>query len=88
MDTFTIKNSSQIKTRKEMEKLIKYYRLIEPDNQALQRSINSLIREWCGHNLLFDLGLFHSHTQDVDFESNPKWYFSVIWFVLSLFYWK
>lgn len=51
------------------------------------RSIFSLIIEWRAHNLLYDFGLFKSRTKDVDLNY-PKWYFHIIYFMLSLIYLK
>ena len=47
------------------------------------RNINSYVREWIGHNRLYRLGLFKSHTKHVDLEENmPKWK-EIIWFILG-----
>lgn len=36
------------------------------------RSIKSLVEEWRAHNLLYKLGLFKSHTKDVDLNNESK----------------
>lgn len=87
METFQIKDSYRIHSRKEMRSQIEAHRLIWPTNKALKRKTASLVREWCGHNLLYSIGLFRSHTKDVDFEAEPKWYAELAWFVLSMMYW-
>lgn len=52
-----------------------------------ERSERTLIREWRGHNCLYDLGLFRSHTKDVDLDVPTKWWQQAIFAVLSFFYW-
>lgn len=48
------------------------------------RNITSLINEWKGHNLLYNLHLFRSHTKDVDLEYPQKWYYIIIWNIIGL----
>jgi hypothetical protein len=50
-----------------------------------KRSYGSLICEWRVHNLLYDLHLFRSHTKDVDLN-NIKWYYNLIYIILSPLY--
>ena len=47
------------------------------------RSINSYVREWKGHNKLYNLHLFRSRTKDVDLEEPSKWYLEFIWLILG-----
>lgn len=50
------------------------------------RSVNSYVREWKAHNLLYRLGLFKSHTQDVDLDIQETRLRRFCYFILSLFY--
>ena len=49
------------------------------------RIIESYIHEWVAHNVLYNLGLFRSHTRDVDLnDDEPKWrlwIYDVIYYV-------
>lgn len=96
-DYVTIYDSYRIKSIKDMIEVISeckeyleehstYYEEIVP---ALRdRSYFNLINEWRSHNLLYALGINRIKTTHVDFESNPKWYFNVIYFIGSLCYLK
>lgn len=39
-----------------------------------ERTRKSMIREWAVHNLLYRLGMFRSHTKDVDINTPLSWY--------------
>lgn len=53
---------------------------------VLKRSNKSLKREIRGHNLLYSLGLFKSHTKDVDLNYPTIWYHTLCWNILSPIY--
>lgn len=53
-----------------------------------KRSKFGMLVEWKAHNLLYHLHLFRSHTADVDLNIGQKWYIKIIYFILSLMYWK
>lgn len=66
-----IQDSYKIKTKKEMTEILNSFREQYPENYILKtRSNSSLIREWKGHNFLYELRLFRSHTKDVDLDDN------------------
>jgi len=48
------------------------------------RTFESYVREWRGHNNLYRMGLFRSHTKDVDLEENIPLWKEIIWMILSL----
>ena len=75
-DNTHIQNSYLLITRKVIiERRLKDYQVT--------RNIDSYVREWIGHNRLYRLGLFKSHTKHVDLEENiPKWK-EIIWFILG-----
>ena len=39
--------------------------------------------EWATHNLLFDLGLWQDHTEDVDLNWPQKWYISLAYTIVG-----
>lgn len=80
-----IENSKRCKSRAVME-LVLSGAMCYP-SQVWNRSMDSLVREWCAHNLLYDLGLWRDHTADVDlnYPQRSKWV-EVVWFILSIFY--
>ena len=41
---------------------------------VFSRSINSLMNEWATHNALYALGIFKSHTIDVDLNYPQRWW--------------
>ena len=51
------------------------------------RSINSLVREWQAHNILYKLHIARSHTKSVDLN-DERWYrilgYNIIYFVSKL----
>lgn len=85
-DCLTIYDGYQISDKKQMVSFLTSLRTDEDkDTIVSTRSIKSMIREWQAHNLLYNLHLFRSHTQDVDLDKEP-WYRQVIYFILSIFY--
>lgn len=81
-----IENSYQVKKFTEMHSILLTYRHRSPQSQVWTRTIKSLIREWRGHNCLYELGLFRSHTKDVDLDVPEKWYTQICYYILSAIY--
>lgn len=80
-------DSYKIKKRSEMKDILAYLSEQEPSNNVIvNRSQKSLIREWRGHNLLYSLGIFKSHTKDVDLDYPSPWYMSLGYRILSFLY--
>ena len=50
------------------------------------RTIFNLVNEWRTHNLLYTLGLFRTHTKDVNFEYKQKFILKLLYGICSLFY--
>ena len=61
------------------------------DAQAMEvkahRSLFSMKMEWASHNLLYSLGLFRSHTKDVDLDDPMKWWEKPVYPVVGLIAW-
>lgn len=49
------------------------------------RTSLSYYREWKAHNTLYKLGLFKSHTKDVDLNIDEKLSKRICYFIISLF---
>ena len=62
-DNVRIKNSYEINNKSEM-KLILWQFKIRTGFKS-QRSMNSWVKEWKTHNILYKLGLFRKHTVDI-----------------------
>lgn len=85
-DCMTIYNSYKVKKSSEINEFMDELIHKAPINVFNSRSVNSVIREWKAHNLLYYLKLFPERTKHVDVEYIQKWYFKVGYFILSLFY--
>lgn len=86
----TIYDSYKIKTKADMNfilTVIKYNYSDINDDDYIFNQVNreSMINEWRGHNLLYNLHLFRSHTKDVDINKNP-WYLKAGYWILSKLY--
>jgi len=49
----------------------------------IHRTDNDMIREWCVHNVLYELGIAKERTKDVDLNWPQKWYARVGYFVFG-----
>lgn len=93
-DNVHIDNSYLIIYKEDMEELLTEYRY-KYDNSVFynfiinRRSIKSMVYEWAAHNLFYKLGLFKSHTKDVDLDDEPLYrricyyVFGWIWFMFN-----
>lgn len=68
-----IVDSYKIKNKSDMKKILQYIFDIDTIYNK-KRNMNSLIREWRTHNILYKYGLFVNHTKDCDLESNERLY--------------
>ena len=48
-----------------------------------KRSIDSWTKEWIAHNRLYKLGLFRSHTKDLDLDENESKFRLVIYNIIG-----
>jgi len=51
------------------------------------RSIESYVAEWCAHNFLYEIGLFRSHTKDVDLNDDENLCLRAGYWLLYVIYW-
>ncbi len=54
-------------------------------NLKVTRKFESYVREWKGHNLLYNLHLFRSHTKDVDLQEKETIFEKIVWLTLGGF---
>lgn len=57
-----------------------------PNDFFKARSLKSYVAEWRAHNLLYDLHLFRSHTQDTDLSTKENKFARFCYSILTLFY--
>lgn len=62
-------------------------RELHPDSEVWERSMCSLKLEWSAHSFLYMLGIFKSHTAEVDLNSPQKWYVSLAYSVVGAIGW-
>lgn len=84
-----IENSYKIKNCQDMDYILNDIRKGYGNLKILKNRDNkSLIEEWGAHNLLYNMGLFKSHTKDVDLNYPQSKVVSFIYKVLSCIYFK
>ena len=83
-------DSYKITDKKEIEKYLSWIIEERKAKKYHTRSLKSYQREWLGHNFLYKLGLFKSHTKDVDLEERltPKekikgLFMDLIWLIIG-----
>ena len=76
-------NSYLITKRCDMRYFIIENLKVEP---FTKRSVNSYVREWRAHNLLYKLGLFVDRTKDTDLDINETRLRRFCYYFLSLLY--
>lgn len=87
-----IENSFSIIYKEDMEDILNEYR--HKYNGSVfynfiinRRSIKSMIYEWGANNLLYEIGLFKSHTKDVDLKNTPL-YRRIFYYILGWIWFK
>ena len=79
-----IEDSYQIKLKKSMENEMDWIIASRKARKyPVTRTIESYVREWKGHNNLYNLGLFKSHTKDVDLNENNSIIEELIWLIIG-----
>lgn len=87
-NNLNIENSYKIKKRYNMKCVLHDIEKYHGCSDVFKRSSNSLVEEWAAHNLLYNIGLFKSHTKDVDLNYPQNKMMSLIYKVLSYIYFK
>lgn len=77
-------NSYLIKTRKAIREEVETIIFVrEARMYPIRSTKGSYINEWKAHNRLYQLGLFTSHTKDVDFEEPENAFMRLIYFIIG-----
>ena len=72
-DNLHLVDSYKVPTRR-FDRELNQIEAIHPKSDVWKRSRRSMRREWTTHNGLYSLGLFRSHTKDVDINyPQPLW---------------
>lgn len=79
-----IVNSFEIKSRKEMKKLLEKIKSEYPDCAVFKRKFSSLIAEWRAHNRLYKWGIEPERTRSVDLNIPLKWYVQLAYRILGI----
>jgi len=79
-------DSYKICSKSDMRSILKQLRLESYGKAIHLISLSKMVKEWRAHNLLYDLGLFRSHTKDVDLNLDESKWHRLGYSVLSLFY--
>ena len=74
---YKVVNSYKIQNLEDIYINVLYY--YKNNKLDKRRSIDSYIEEWFAHNLLYNLGLFRSHTRDTDLDGNEAFYRLIIY---------
>lgn len=82
-NTIHIEDGYKLPGRKLKEEYLRCIRLMYPSCNVFKRSMDSLVSEWTAHNRLYLLGLFRSHTKDVDLEYPQSKGLSILWRILG-----
>lgn len=73
-------------SKKHFDQVLDVIQADHPDSLVwVTRSRFSLKMEWATHNCLYDLGLWKSHTKDVDLDAGSK--IALIYDVVGLLVW-
>ena len=79
-----VENSYLLTTRKaikeQVEEIIDYRNVTK---RLVTRSINSYVREWRGHNRLYNWNIARSHTKDVDLNENNSIFEELAWLIIG-----
>ena len=78
-DSYLIKNRKSIRNEVDWIKTIRKARKL-----PVTRTDNSYVREWIGHNRLYELGIKKDHTRSVDLNENNGILEELLWMILSI----
>ncbi len=81
-----IPDSFKVRKRHAMKAVLQEGRAKNEESLVWLRTDRHLIREWRGHNLLYDLHIARQHTKDVDLNWPCRWWETILYYALSLLY--
>lgn len=82
-----IVDSYKIRKIKHMREVLRWLKNEAKYNIPPLPSVCLMLCEWRAHNLLCDLNYKSNRTCDVDLNNDNKWYVTLGYMFLSLFYW-
>lgn len=75
-----IVDSYKVKKEEDMLEVLIWFKL--KTGFRSRRSMDSWIREWKAHNIMYKLGIYRSHSRDCDLEELEKWHRRLVyWFI-------
>ena len=82
-----IEDSYKVNTREDMQMILTDIRAKHSleESDVLKRTDKSLIKEWCAHNVLYNLHLFRKHTKDVDLNYPQSKIIEIAYSIVSIF---
>ena len=86
-----IEDSYKVNTKEDMQIVLTDIRANHSleETDVLKRTDKSIIKEWCVHNVLYNLHLFRTHTKDVDLNYPQSKIieiaYSIAYFIVSIF---
>lgn len=83
-DNINIKDSYQITSKDLMIDTLTKIKYVYPSCETFNRKESDLIHEWRAHNRLYRLGLFRSHTKDVDLNANVSCFMQLIYNIIGI----
>lgn len=83
-----IQGSYQIKTKEERKIILNYIHSLDEYKKlkaaGFTRTYESQLREWSGHNFLYNIGYKRHRTADVDIDQNSPFYKNFLYSIFSL----
>lgn len=82
-------NSFRVIKGSDMKRLLRIVRMASFNRGiSYARKIESWVREWKAHNILYKFNIKRKSTKNVDLNENENIFRRIGYFILSLFYWK
>lgn len=82
-------DSYKIKRKQDMERILSIIQCASFNRGIFYtRRMNSWVREWKAHNVLYKLGIKKERAKGVNLNENESILRKFGYFILSLFYWK
>lgn len=77
-------NSYLLSTRKAIKEEVEWIKENRiARHYKVNRTTNSYVREWLGHNRLYKWNIARSHTRDVDLNENQNIFEKIIWLIIG-----
>lgn len=83
-DNTKVIDSSSVKNDKSIRNMVEW--LVEERKMRkypITRTVDSYVREWKGHNRLYEMGISKSHTKDVDLNENNNILEELLWKIIG-----